>query len=63
MEELKVLIEQTMETLVPGESYSVSIEEVDGQLRFECQSESKRALVAWAEISYALEEGVGGYVE
>lgn len=57
-EELKVLILQVMETLVPGEDYSIDISEVNGHYKFELNTESKRAMVAWAEISFVLEEGI-----
>lgn len=54
--ELKQLIIDMMETLVPGEEYSVNVEVINGQYKFELNSESKRAMIAWAEISFHLEE-------
>jgi len=63
MRELQVLIEQTMETLVPGEEYSFDITEINGQLKFELNTESKRAMIAWAEISFHLEDSINGALE
>lgn len=55
-ERIKELMIQIMETLVPGEEYSVEIDEVNGQYKFELNTQSKRAMIAWAEISFHLEE-------
>ncbi len=55
-QDLKELIEGAMQTLVPDEEYSVSVSEINGQLKAELNSESKRAMVAWAEISFMLED-------
>ena len=57
-ERVKELMIQVMETLVPGEEYSVDIAEVNGQFKFELNPQSKRAMIAWAEISFHLEECV-----
>jgi hypothetical protein len=54
--ELKQLLVNLMETLVPGEEYSFDITEFNGQYKFELRTESKRAMIAWAEISFHLEE-------
>ena len=57
-EDLKALIYQVMETLVPDEEYSIEIGEVNGQYKFELNTESKRAMIAWAEISFHLEDSL-----
>lgn len=55
-EELKQMLVNVMESLVPGEEYSIDIQEINGQYKFELNTQSKRAMIAWAEISFHLEE-------
>jgi len=56
IDETRSLVAMFMRELVPGEEYEIVVEESDGQFKLELVSESKRAIVAWAEISYALEQ-------
>jgi len=59
-DEFRDLLIGMMETLVPDEEYSVIVEEVNGQFKMELFTDSKRAQVAWAEISFHLEDCLDG---
>lgn len=60
VDELREMLIDVMESLVPDEEYSVIVEEVNGQFKMELVTDSKRAQVAWAEISFHLEDCLDG---
>lgn len=51
---------KAMEQFVPGEEYDIEIVLLpeSEQYKFELKTQSKRAMVAWAEISFHLEEAI-----
>lgn len=54
--EWKAAFETVLRELVPGEPFElVAVREPSGATRFELVTESKRAMVAWAEIQEVLQ--------
>lgn len=56
IDDTRDLMHTLMTELVPTEDFDIDIEEVDGQLKLELRTESKRAVVAWSELSFMLEQ-------